>query len=73
MNMKSRILYSLIIILLAACNPYKGFKGVEKKGMKTGKPPSQEIRDDYKKTSKKSEKNYKKEMKKRKRRLGTAK
>jgi hypothetical protein len=54
-----------------SCNPYKGFKGVSKKGMKTNTTPSQEIRDGYEAKSKKMNRRYKREMKRRRGRLGT--
>ncbi len=71
MNMKNRIGLICISLLLLACNPYKGFKGVEKKGMKKRKTPSQELRDDYEKLGKKSQRAYKKEMKRKHKKLGT--
>ena len=61
----------LILIVAASCNPYKGFRGVDKKGMKKNKPPSQELREDYEKMNKKSSRAYKREARKRKKRLGT--
>ena len=60
----------LLGIFFISCNPYKGFKGVSKKGMKVNKTPSQELRDGYDATSKKKGRKYKKEMKHRKKRLG---
>jgi|GEM_PF-1595740 len=72
--MKIKSLYTLFILfslILGSCNPYKGFKGVDKKGMKKNKPPSQELREDYEKMNKRSSKAYKKEQKRRKKRLGT--
>jgi hypothetical protein len=65
------LLLILITTLIIACNPYKGFKGVDKKGMKTSITPSQEIRDSYDSKSKKMKRRYKKEMKRRRKRLGT--
>lgn len=61
-----------ISILMIACNPYKGFKGVDKKGMKTNKTPSQEIRDDYDKAGKQMKRRYKREMKRKRKKMGTA-
>ena len=64
----------LCLLLFVACGgPYKGFKGVTDKGMKTSVTPSQELRDDYDKMSKKMQRKYKKEMKQRAKRLGTTK
>ncbi|KAA3649001.1 MAG: hypothetical protein DWP98_07695 [Bacteroidetes bacterium] len=68
--MKIRLLSLFLILFIAACNPYKGFKGVSKKGMKTSTTPSQELRDDYKSSSKKMNRRYKREMKRNKKRLG---
>lgn len=67
-------IFTLLIglFLLAACgNPYKGFSGIEKKGMKKNKPPSQQLRDDYDKAGKKMKRAYKKEQKRVKKRLGS--
>lgn len=61
----------LLLIVLFACNPYAGFKGVNKKGMSNGKAPSQELKEGYKKANKKMNKKYKKEMKKRQKRMGS--
>ncbi len=61
----------ILSLLLSACNPYRGFHGVDKKGMKKNKLPSQEIKEDYDKMSKKAKRAYKKEVKRRKKRLGT--
>lgn len=69
--MKSKVFLFLLVCLMA-CNPYKGFKGVNKKGMKTNTTPSQELRDDYDARGKKAKRRYKREMKRRKKRLGTS-
>ena len=59
------------ISLLCGCyNPYKGFDGVDDKGMGRT-PPSMQISDDYKKQQKKQNRRNKRVMKKRKRELGT--
>lgn len=65
------ILFS--IITLSACNPYKGFKGVNKKGMKYNTTPSEELYDNQKKSSKRMQRQYDREMKKRRKRMGTEK
>jgi hypothetical protein len=68
----NKVIPVLLLIMLFSCgNPYKGFHGVDDKGMKTNKPPSVEIREDYDKQSKKMKRQYKREMKRRKRRLGS--
>jgi len=64
-----RFLFALIF--LSACGPYRGFKGVNPKGMKNSTTPSQEIRDDYKKQEKKSSRAYKREMKRREKKYRT--
>lgn len=61
----------LLITFLLACNPYKGFHGVDKKGMKKNKLPSQELRKDVERQNRKARKAYKKEQKRLKKRLGT--
>ena len=74
--MRNKVIYSILILALAslfACNPYRGFSGVDKKGMKKNKLPSQALRDDYAKMNKKAQKAYKKEQKKAHKRLGTKK
>ncbi|MBD98737.1 MAG: hypothetical protein CMO34_02755 [Verrucomicrobia bacterium] len=68
---KSFFLLTCLFLLFGCSNPYKGFKGVETKGMKKKKLPSQQLRDDYDKASKKMVRAYKKEQKKTKRRLGS--
>ena len=66
-------LYIGILLFLTACGPYRGFKGVDKKGMKNNELPSQTIRKDYKHSEKKMKRQYKREMKKKAKRLGTTK
>ncbi len=71
--MKTKFLYFILFSFLVACNPYKGFKGVDDKGMSNGKLPSQEVKAGYEKSIKKQKRSYKREMKKRAKRLGTTK
>lgn len=71
MRIKHLILALLIIILSACGNPYKGFKGVSKKGMKKSITPSQEIRDGFEKSSKRKKRRYKREMKRNRKNMGT--
>ncbi len=66
-------LFICIALILNACGPYRGFKGVNKKGMKNNEMPSETIRKDYKKSEKKMKRQYKRETKKRAKRLGTTK
>lgn len=70
-NKKVVGLLMVLLLLISACNPYRGFKGVDKKGMKKNKLPSQELRQDYEKMNKRARRAYKKETKQRKKRLGT--
>ncbi len=71
-NSKRNIVFTLTLLLFCfACNPYKGSKGVNPKGMKVNKAPSQELKEDYKKASKKMQRKYKRSMKKRLKRMGT--
>jgi len=58
-----------IASLLFSCSPYKGFKGVDKKGMGR-KPPSVEVSDGYQKDQKKGKRKYKREMKRKRREYG---
>lgn len=68
---KIKILAALFIFLsISACNPYKGFKGVSKKGMSTRKAPSQQLKDDMSKSEKKLKKRYDKDMKRKKKKYG---
>ena len=71
--MRIKIFYFLLFVSLLGCNPYKGFKGVDDKGMSNGKLPSQEVKSGYEKSIKKQKRAYKREMKKRAKRLGTTK
>lgn len=71
--MKIKILLFFLTVAFLSCNPYKGFKGVDKKGMSNNKLPSQEVKDGYEKSVKKQKRSYKREMKKRAKRLGTTK
>ena len=72
MKINKYIFISLLAaFFLLGCNPYKGSIGVDKKGMKKNKLPSQELRQDYDKMNRRARKAYKKEQKKRKKRLGT--
>lgn len=61
----------LISISISACNPYKGFTGVTPKGMKKSTLPSQEVRNDYKRSEKKMKRQYKREMKRRTKKMGS--
>jgi len=74
--MKTRLflflgLFSILLLCTNCGNPYKGFSGVSKKGMKKNKLPSQQLKEDYDKVAKKMQKAYKKEQKKTSKRLGT--
>lgn len=68
---KNLFILSIACLCLLACNPYRGFRGVDKKGMKRGKLPSQELKGDYDKLNKKAQRKYRREMKKNHKRLGT--
>lgn len=61
----------LLLLFCLACNPYKGSKGLNPKGMKANKAPSQELKEDYKKATKRMNRKYKRSMKKRLKRMGT--
>tara|TARA_R110002049_G_scaffold216946_3_gene388378 strand:+ start:557 stop:772 length:216 start_codon:yes stop_codon:yes gene_type:complete len=65
--MKYSLIFGSLLIVLVSCNPYKGFSGVDPKGMGK-KPPSVRIADDMQKSQKKSNRRAKREMK-RKRKL----
>ena len=74
--MKNRFQFAFVlmaVLAIASCkpNPYKGFSGIEKKGMKRNKTPSQELREDYDKLNKRAARALKKKAKKDKKRLGT--
>lgn len=69
--MKSKILFFAFLFSLFSCNPYKGFSGVNPKGMKKNKLPSTELREDYDKGQKRMQKKYQKEMKRRNKDMGT--
>jgi len=67
------IFYCLLLLFIGtntACNPYKGFSGVNSKGMKVNKAPSQKLDEDYKKQEKKMKRRYERETKKRERQRG---
>lgn len=64
------LLYLTCLIIIFSCNPYKGFKGVNPKGMSKSKAPSQQLKDDMAKSDKKMKKRYDKEMKRKKRKYG---
>ncbi|MEQ8909674.1 MAG: hypothetical protein RIC95_10810 [Vicingaceae bacterium] len=73
-NAKSAYQLAILCLLFSfclACNPYAGFKGVNKKGMSNNKAPSQELKEDYKKSTKRMNRKYKREMKRRKKRMGS--
>jgi len=71
MKIKQILLFSTLLILFWACsNPYKGFKGVNPKGMKNNKLPSTELREGHKKSEKKMKRKYRREMKKRQKEMG---
>lgn len=70
MNLKLLLLIFGSSLLVACYNPYKGFDGVDDKGMGRT-PPSLQISKDYKKQQKKQNRRNKKLMKKRKQELGT--
>tara|TARA_R100001015_G_C4595934_1_gene151130 strand:+ start:495 stop:749 length:255 start_codon:yes stop_codon:yes gene_type:complete len=67
------LLYIVLIVsvVLLGCNPYPGFSGVSRKGMKKGKLPSQELRQNYDKVNRKAQRAYKRQQRKTKKRLGT--
>lgn len=69
--MKNKAIGFLIVgfISISGCNPYKGFKGVDKKGMGR-KPPSVEVVNGYEKDQKKGNRKMKREMKRRRRIYG---
>lgn len=73
--MKSKVVFFVFLSLLftLACNPYKGFTGVNKKGMKNNTTPSEELYDGHKKSTKRMQRKYDREMKKRRKRMGTEK
>jgi hypothetical protein len=61
----------LLVVLLFGCNPYPGFKGVNRKGMSKNSVPSQELKEDYKKKNKRMQKRFDREMKRRKKKMGS--
>ncbi len=63
-------LLTLLMVMVSCNNPYKGFKGVNKKGMSTRKTPSQELKEDYEDAGKKMQRRYKREMKRKKKKYG---
>jgi len=71
--MKSKIIAFMVfsLLLTVGCNPYKGFEGVSRKGMKYNTTPSQELHNSYKKETKRMKRQYKREMKRRKKRMGS--
>ncbi len=70
--MKNKLLIMCILIALISCNPYKGFKGVDPKGM-GNKPPSVQIADDIQKDQKKSNRKMKREMRRKRKIYGAPK
>lgn len=70
--MKNKLLLVGVLMALISCNPYKGFKGVDPKGM-GNKPPSVRIADDMKKDQKKSNRKMKREMKRKRKIYGAPK
>ncbi len=69
--MKIKVLsITLFLLTLISCNPYKGFSGVDDKGMGR-KPPSVEMTESFEKSQKKSNRHFKKEMRKRKKKFGS--
>jgi len=73
MKIKSPLFIFLSVLLLSACGPYRGFTGVNDKGMKKNEMPSERVRKDYKKSERKMQRQYNREMRKRAKRLGTTK
>ena len=71
--MKTKFIYLIFIILLTSCGPYRGFKGVDPKGMKNNEMPSESVRKGFKKSERKMQRQYNREMRKRAKRLGTTK
>ncbi len=70
--MKYRLIFGSLLLVLVSCNPYKGFSGVDPKGMGK-KPPSVRIADDMKKSQKKGNRKIKREMKRKQKRYGAPK
>lgn len=73
MKTRQLIIFISTILLFLSCGPYRGFKGVNDKGMKNNEMPSERVRDDYRKKEKKMQRQYNTEMRKRAKRLGTTK
>lgn len=73
MKIKKLIFFVATLFLFSSCGPYRGFKGVNDKGMKNNEMPSERVRKDYKKSEKKMQRQYNREMRKRAKRLGTTK
>jgi len=67
--MKVKFLFIAFLISMASCNPYKGFKGVDDKGMGR-KAPSIEMTESFEKVNKKNNRKMKRKMKKRQKRMG---
>lgn len=70
--MKYSLIIGSLLIVLAGCNPYKGFSGVDPKGMGK-KPPSVRIADDMQKSQKKGNRKMKREMKRKRKIYGAPK
>lgn len=69
--MKTRIPFFFVVIFLFSCyNPYKGFEGVDDKGMGRT-PPSMKLSRSYERKQKRMERKHRKMMKERRRTLGT--
>lgn len=69
--MRIRVSFLFLLIFLLSCyNPYKGFKGIDDKGM--GKtPPSMKLSKSYERKQKRMERRHRKMMKERRKTLGT--
>ena len=75
MKIKNKFIICLLFcgFFAFSCNPYKGFEGVNPKGMKKNESPSVKLREEHKKSEKKMQRKYRREMKKRKRKMGNSK
>ena len=70
MKVKQLFIFILALPFTACYNPYKGFDGIDDKGMGRT-PPSMEMSKDYKRKEKRMQRRNKRIMKKRKQELGT--
>lgn len=70
MKVKPSLFLLLLFGLVSCYNPYKGFDGVDDKGMGRT-PPSMKLSKSYDKKQKRMERKHRKMMKKRRREMGT--